>query len=44
MTRIVRVIVFSLVLAVFTVGCGGGAQKGKNADFDRPKTPESKTG
>jgi hypothetical protein len=44
MTRIVRVIVFGLAVAVFAAGCGGGAQKGKNQDFDRPKTPESKAG
>lgn len=42
MTRTVRAIVCGVLLAAF-VGCGG-AEKGKNHDFDRPKTPESKKG
>lgn len=39
MSRFLRAVGFGLVLVVFAVGCGGGAQKGKNQDFDRPKAP-----
>jgi hypothetical protein len=37
-----RLITFALLLAVCAAGCGGGGQKGKNQDFDRPKAAPTK--
>jgi hypothetical protein len=37
-----RIALFGLLLA-FAIGCGG-AEKGKNHDYDRPKTPDTKKG
>jgi hypothetical protein len=34
--------VLGIAFALFAAGCGGGGQKGKNQDFDRPKLPETK--
>lgn len=42
MTRTVRVIAFALLLAVSAAGCGGGVEKGKNRDADRPRSAPTK--
>ncbi|MEO2091267.1 MAG: hypothetical protein ABGY75_17540 [Gemmataceae bacterium] len=42
MTRAIRVILFGVLLSVSVVGCGGGVQKGKNQDFDRPRAAPTK--
>lgn len=42
MGRFALVFCFGLAVMAFVCGCGGGAQKGKNQDFDRPKAAATK--
>jgi hypothetical protein len=43
MRRTILMIGFSLAILSLSTGCGGGVQKGKNQDYDRPKSAPTAT-